>query len=84
MSDMKKRRKKKKRVKILTASQCWVTREEIPLIDYKDVDLLERFLTPHGKMMSRRRAGVNVQKMTEAKRAIKRAQHLALLPFKVY
>lgn len=50
-------------------------------IDYKDVDLLKRFLTPEGKIRPRRQTGVTARNQRKLARAIKRARHLALLPF---
>ncbi|MGE4158135.1 MAG: 30S ribosomal protein S18 [Planctomycetota bacterium] len=77
-------KRKKKKIKIITSTSCWVCREKIPHIDYKDLDLLERFITPHGKLMSRRRGAVCALHQRRASRAIKVAQHMALIPFKVF
>ena len=52
-----------------------------PIIDYKEVDLLRRFLTISSKMMSRKRAGTSAAEQRDLRRAIKRARFLALLPF---
>ena len=53
----------------------------IKKIDYKDVDTLSRFITERGKILPRRITGVShhFQKLLCA--AIKRARHMALLPF---
>jgi small subunit ribosomal protein S18 len=48
-------------------------------IDYKDVELLKRFLTPEGKIRPRRQTGVTAGNQRKLARAIKRARHLALL-----
>ncbi len=53
-----------------------------PALDYKDVDLLRKFLTSSSKVMSRRRAGTNAQEQKVLKLAIKRARFLALVPYK--
>jgi len=50
-------------------------------IDYKDTDLLKRFLTPEGKIRPRRQTGVNARNQRKLARAIKRARHIALLPY---
>lgn len=50
-------------------------------IDYKDVDLLKRFLSPEGKIRPRRQTGVNAGNQRKLARAIKRARHLALLSY---
>jgi len=50
-------------------------------IDYKDLDLLQKCLGSQGQIVSRRRTGLGAQKQRDLKKAIKRARHLALLPF---
>jgi small subunit ribosomal protein S18 len=52
-----------------------------PIVDYKEVDLLRKFLTASSKMMSRKRAGTNAREQRDLRRAIKRARFMALLPF---
>ena len=52
-----------------------------PPIDFKDVEMLAKFLGPHGQIISRKRSGLSNQRQRELKRAIKRARHVALLPF---
>ncbi len=55
--------------------------EKIKEIDYKDADFLRRFLTDRGKIKARRRTGVCARHQRQLAVAIKRARHLALLPF---
>ena len=50
-------------------------------IDYKDKALLKRFLTPEGKIRPRRQTGVNARNQRKLAIAIKRARHIALLPY---
>lgn len=52
-----------------------------PVIDYKEVELLRKFLSSSSKLMSRRRAGTNAQEQKTLKVALKRARFLALLPY---
>ena len=52
-----------------------------PKIDYKDLEYLGKFLTTQGQIVSRRRSGFCAQCQKQLKQAIKRARHLALLPF---
>lgn len=52
-----------------------------PLVDYKEVELLRKFMTSSSKVMSRKRAGSNTQEQKALKLAIKRARMLALLPY---
>jgi small subunit ribosomal protein S18 len=49
--------------------------------DYKDVDLLRSFITDRGKIRPRRQTGVSAKQQRALARAIKRARHMALLPF---
>ncbi|MCZ2201282.1 30S ribosomal protein S18 [Cylindrospermopsis raciborskii] len=50
-------------------------------IDYKDVDLLRKFMTERGKILPRRITGLTSQQQRQLTLAIKRARILALLPF---
>lgn len=50
-------------------------------IDYKDVDLLRKFVTERGKILPRRITGLTSQQQRELTLAIKRARIVALLPF---
>jgi small subunit ribosomal protein S18 len=50
-------------------------------INYKDPDSLKRFLTEGGKILPRRRTGLNAKQQRRLTTAIKRARHLALLPY---
>ena len=49
-------------------------------IDYKDVQLMRRFVSERGKLVSGQRIGVTAKNQRRLARAIKRAQHLALIP----
>ncbi|AHB88938.1 MULTISPECIES: 30S ribosomal protein S18 [Thermosynechococcus] len=50
-------------------------------IDYKDVDLLRRFITERGKILPRRVTGLTAKQQRQLAVAIKRARIMALLPF---
>ena len=50
-------------------------------IDYKDVDLLRKFITERGKILPRRITGLTSKQQRDLTRSIKRARILALLPF---
>jgi len=49
--------------------------------DYKDPESLRRFLTEGGKILPRRLTGLTAKQQRKLTRAIKRARHLALLPY---
>lgn len=50
-------------------------------IDYKDLETLNRFVSDHGKIRSRRQTGTCAKHQRQLAREIKKARHLALLPF---
>ncbi len=62
---------------------CPFSGDNSPKIDYKDVKLLQRFLSERGKIVPSRITAVSAKKQRELARAIKRARNLALLPFVV-
>jgi small subunit ribosomal protein S18 len=62
---------------------CPFTGPNAPQIDYKDVKLLQRFISERGKIVPSRITAVSAKKQRELARAIKRARNLALLPFLV-
>ncbi len=51
------------------------------LIDYKNVDLLKKFLNPHARIVSKKRTGVSAKHQRLIANAIKRARFLGLLPY---
>lgn len=53
----------------------------ITYIDYKDVDLLRKFISDRGKIRSRRVSRVTAQQQRQLSRAIKNAREMALLPY---
>lgn len=60
---------------------CFFCEQGIVDIDYKDVNTLRDFLTVRGKIRSRRQTGTCAQHQRRLATAVKRARHLALLPF---
>ena len=50
-------------------------------IDYKDIDLLNLFLTEQGKILPRKVTGITIQQQRKLTKAVKRARILSLLPF---
>jgi small subunit ribosomal protein S18 len=50
-------------------------------IDYKDIETLNRFVSDHGKIRSRRQTGTCAKHQRQLAKEIKRSRHLALLPF---
>lgn len=50
-------------------------------VDYRDVEMLRRLLSPNGKILGRKRTGLCADDQRHVAQAIKRARHMALLPF---
>lgn len=61
--------------------RCPFTTAGIKEIDYKDIDTLTQFITERGKILPRRITGVSAHYQKKLAAAIKRARHVALLPF---
>ena len=62
---------------------CPFSGPNAPKIDYKDVRLLQRFVSERGKIVPSRITAVSTHKQRELARAIKRARFLGLLPYMV-
>ena len=60
---------------------CYFTANKIDHIDFKDVDLLKKFISDRGKILPRRATGTSAKYQRKLAIAIKRARHMALLPF---
>ena len=75
-SDRPERRGRKGRKKV-----CSFCVDNIDTIDYKDVAKLRRFISERAKILPRRVTGTCARHQRELTVAIKRARHLALLPF---
>ncbi len=63
------------------AKQCYFSQNNIQHVDYKDAYILEKFLNPHGRIISRKRTGVTAKNQRKLALAVKRARFMALLPF---
>ena len=60
---------------------CYFTKNKVKYIDYKDVELLKKFITPTGKIASRHSTGTSAKYQRELAKAIKNARYMALLPY---
>ncbi len=61
--------------------RCPFTAAGVKEIDYKDIETLTKFITERGKILPRRITGVSAYYQKKLTAAIKRARHVALLPF---
>ena len=64
-------------------NSCPFSGPNAPKIDYKDVKLLQRFVSERGKIVPSRITAVSTKKQRELAQAIKRARFLGLLPYMV-
>ncbi len=69
----------KKEVKV--KKYCRFTRDNIKYIDYKEVKLLQRYVTEQGKIIPKRITGTSAKYQRQLALAVKRARHMALLPY---
>ena len=60
---------------------CFFTKNMIDYIDYKDVELLKRFVSANGKIIPRRVTGTSAKYQRQLAVAIKRARQMGLLPY---
>jgi len=60
---------------------CYFTKNNVKYIDYKDVELLKKFISPNGKITPRRVTGTSAKYQRMLETAIKRARQMALLPY---
>ena len=60
---------------------CRFKKSGIKYIDYKDPDFLKKFLNEQGKILPRRITGTSMKYQRRVAIAVKRARHLALLPY---
>jgi small subunit ribosomal protein S18 len=61
--------------------QCYFSKNNIKHIDYKDTDILKKFLNPHARMLARKKTGVSAKSQRQLSEAVKRARFMGLIPF---
>ncbi len=74
-------KKEKREAKSRKRKTCWFTENKIAHVDYKDEKILRKFINERGKIVSRKVSGTSARHQRELAVAVKRARHLALLPF---
>ncbi len=60
---------------------CRFKKNRIKYIDYKDANFLMRFVNEQGKLLPRRITGTSTKYQRKVSQAVKRARHLALMPY---
>ena len=61
--------------------QDYFSVNNIKYIDYKDIEILKKFLNPNGKIMNHKRTGLTAKNQRSLAAAVKHARFLGLLPF---
>ncbi len=61
--------------------ECYLTKNKISHVDYKDIELLKRFVGRNGRILPRRFTGTNALFQRKISNAIKKARAIALLPY---
>ena len=78
---VKPRKKRRERDRLGRKKKCYFTENGYSCIDYKDIDLLKRSVTERGKISPRRNTGTCAKFQRMLATAVKRARHVALLPY---
>jgi small subunit ribosomal protein S18 len=68
-------------VEVKKKKYCRFKKTGIKYVDYKDPEFLKKFLNEQGKILPRRLTGTSLKFQRKVSQAVKRARHLALLPF---
>lgn len=69
------------RVEVRKKKYCRFLKNRIKYVDYKDPEFLKKFLNEQGKILPRRITGTSLKYQRKVAQAVKRARHLALLPY---
>ena len=73
--------RKKKPMPFKSRRECYFTKNNVEYIDYKDVDLLNKYINDRGKIKARRATGTSAEYQRDLAVAIKRSRHMAFMPF---
>ncbi|WP_297448605.1 30S ribosomal protein S18 [uncultured Alistipes sp.] len=68
-------------VEVKKKKYCRFKKAGIKYVDYKDAEFLKKFLNEQGKLLPRRLTGTSQKYQKKVATAVKRARHLAILPF---
>lgn len=68
-------------VEVKKKKYCRFKKAGIKYVDYKDAEFLKKFLNEQGKILPRRITGTSLKFQKKVSQAVKRARHLALLPY---
>jgi small subunit ribosomal protein S18 len=62
-------------------AKIFKNRTDVPFFEYKDFKTLQSYINQYGQIEPRKKTGLSESKQRQLARAIKRARHIALLPF---
>lgn len=68
-------------IEIKKEKYCRFQKSGIKFVDYKDADFLLKLLNEQGKILPRRITGTSAKYQSRVNKAVKRARHLAILPY---
>jgi len=68
-------------VEVKRKKYCRFKKNKIKYVDYKDPVFLKKFLNEQGKILPRRITGTSLKYQRKVSQAIKRARHIAILPY---
>lgn len=68
-------------VEIKKKKYCRFRKNRIKYVDYKDPEFLKKFLNEQGKILPRRVTGTSLKYQRKVSTSIKRARHIAILPY---
>ncbi len=68
-------------VEVKKKKYCRFKKNKIKYVDYKDPEFLKKFLNERGRILPRRVTGTSLKYQRKVAQAVKRARHLAILPF---
>ncbi len=63
------------------SKQCFFKENNIKHVDYKDIEILKKFLNPHARILGKKRTNVSAIYQRKLAEAVKRARFMGLLPF---
>ena len=69
------------RVEVKKKKYCRFLKNRIKYVDYKDPEFLKKFLNEQGKILPRRITGTSLKFQRKVAQAVKRARHIAVLPY---
>lgn len=68
-------------IEVSKKKYCRFKKSGIKYIDYKDANFLTKFVNEQGKLLPRRITGTSIKYQKKVSQAVKRARHLALMPY---